>query len=200
MTVRSSNNQWHQLGRLRGRARWRRKGQHWGWWSAAGPMDGVEAAAEKEDVTEGSSLSWSSRRNSRHVVLTFVLHQKNLYVASLSSVWTSGRIYGTAARVINFILFKKLLTHSLTQKLVLWNTAKLFPAMILCSLTDSRVGHCRLTHSYLLSGDRQPVLYYAIVIHRWWHCADVPLKTAHSLSHLTFHLPTLDEFRHFLMM
>ena len=88
----------------------------------------------------------------------------NLYHVLPSSVLTNGKIYGTVAREINFILF--------TPRLALSSIAKIFPANRL------RIGHSRLTHSYLLSGDDSPTCQSCgvplTVKHILVECANLP--------------------------
>jgi len=73
----------------------------------------------------------------------------NLYHVLPSSVLTNGKIYGTVVREINFILFTP-------TELALPSIAKNISRYDSVLLNILRIGHSRLTHSYLLSGDDSP--------------------------------------------
>jgi len=74
----------------------------------------------------------------------------NWYHVFPSSVWTNGKIYGTVAREINFILF--------TPRLALSSIAEIFPATIpSCSTNCELVILVSLTHTYWVVMTPQPV-------------------------------------------
>ena len=74
-----------------------------------------------------------------------------LFLASPSFVLKNGRISGIVAQAINFTLF------SIYPVVVTAQHNKIYSRREAVIINRLQLGHCRLTHSYLMSGDDQPV-------------------------------------------